>query len=83
MVKLTHCKRHNVNYKRGGSYIDSTDWIKNKKPTINPKNEDNICFKYEATFTMIYKEVKNNPERASNIKPFLNCQILNRIFRKG
>ena len=24
------------NVKRGGSYIDSSDWIKNKKATINP-----------------------------------------------
>ena len=24
-VKRTYCKRHNVNYKRGGSYIDPTD----------------------------------------------------------
>ena len=25
---------------RGGSYIDSPKWLKNKKATINPKNND-------------------------------------------
>ena len=29
---------------RGGSYIDYSDWIKKKKETINPKNEDGKCF---------------------------------------
>ena len=35
---------HKVNCKRGGSYIDSPDWIKKKKATINPKNEDEKSF---------------------------------------
>ena len=28
----------------GGSYIDSPDWIKKKKATINLKNTDDSCF---------------------------------------
>ena len=31
-------KSHKVNFKRGGSYIDSSDWIKNQNVTINLKN---------------------------------------------
>ena len=34
-VQLLHYKCHKVNPNRGGSYIDSPDWIKNKKATIN------------------------------------------------
>ena len=31
----------------GGSYIDSPDWIKNKKATMNPTNKkNNKCFYY-------------------------------------
>ena len=30
-VQLMYYKRHKVNFKRGGSYIDSPDWIKRKK----------------------------------------------------
>ena len=36
---------HNLNKVRlirGGSYIDSPEWLKNKKATINSKNND-IC----------------------------------------
>ena len=29
-----------ISINRGGSYIDSPKWIKNKKSTINPKNND-------------------------------------------
>ena len=29
---------HKINVKQGGSHIDSPDWIKNKKATINHIN---------------------------------------------
>ena len=36
-----------INPNRVGSYIDSPDWIKNKKATINPINKkDSKCFQY-------------------------------------
>ena len=34
---------------RGGSYIESAKWIKDKKSTINPKNNDYKCFQYAVT----------------------------------
>ena len=40
------CKCHKINPNRDGSYTDSTDWIKNKKATINPINEKDQCFQY-------------------------------------
>ena len=30
--------------RKGGSYIDSPEWLKNKKATINLKNNDKNCF---------------------------------------
>ena len=36
---LLYFKCHRINFNRGGSYEDSPDWIKNKKPTINPINK--------------------------------------------
>ena len=45
-VQLMYCKGNKVNFKRGGSYIDSPDWIKKKKATINLKNADDKCFQY-------------------------------------
>ena len=35
-VHLMYYKCHKINLNPRGSYIDSPDWIKNKKATINP-----------------------------------------------
>ena len=43
-VQLRFDNCHKVNFRRSGSYIDSPDWIKKKKATINPKNADDKCF---------------------------------------
>ena len=33
-----------ISLSRGGSYIDSPKWLKNKKATINPQNNGDKCF---------------------------------------
>ena len=71
-VQLLYYKCHDINFKRGSSYIDSPDWIKKKKVTINPTNTDDKCFQYAVTVALNYKETESNPERVSNIKPFIN-----------
>ena len=53
-------------------YIDSPNWIKTKKATINPKNEDDKCFQYAATVALNFEETESRPERVSNIKPCIN-----------
>ena len=65
-------KCHKVNFRCSGSYIDSPDWMKKKKATINPKNKEDKCFQYALTVASNYQEVKWNPERVLNIKPFIN-----------
>ena len=45
-VQLMHYKCHRVSFKRSGSFIESPDWIKIKKSTINPQNEDDKSFQY-------------------------------------
>ena len=57
---------------RGGSYIDSPKWLKDKKSTINPKNNDDNCFQYAATLALNVDNIDNHPERISKIKPFIN-----------
>ena len=37
---------------RGGTYIDSPKWLKDKKSTINPKNNDDKCFQYAVTLAL-------------------------------
>ena len=41
-VNLLYYKCHKINPNRGGQYIDSPDWIKNKKATIDPTNKKMI-----------------------------------------
>ena len=43
-VDLLYYKLHKINLNRGGSYIDPSEWLKDKKATINPKNNDYKCF---------------------------------------
>ena len=43
-VHLLYHKCHKINPNRGGSYIDSPDWIKNRKATINPINKKDKKF---------------------------------------
>ena len=56
-VQLMYYKCHQVNFKRGGSYIDSRDQIKNKNATLNPKIEDDKYFQYAATVALNYEEI--------------------------
>ena len=44
-IQLMCCKCHTLNFKRGGSYIDSPTWIIEEEATINLKNMDDKCFK--------------------------------------
>ena len=58
--------------KRGGSYIDSPEWLKNKKAAINPKNDDDNCFQYALTVALNHQNIEKNPQRISKIKPFID-----------
>ena len=57
---------------RGGSYIDSPNWLKDKKSTINPKNNDYKCFQYAATLALNFGNINNHPEKISKIRPFID-----------
>ena len=71
-VDVLYYNLNKVSLSRGGSYIDSPKWLKNKKATINPKNEDDKCFHYALTVALNHEQIKNNPERISKIKPFID-----------
>ena len=70
-VDLLYYSLHKISLNRGGSYIDSPDWIKNKKATINPKSKDNKCLRDGIKAALNHEKIKHNPERISNLKPFL------------
>ena len=66
-------KFHKISINRGGgSCIDSPDWIKNKKATINPKNKNNDkCMQYAISVALNHQQIYNHPERISKIKHFI------------
>ena len=69
-VNLLYYKCYKINFKRGSSYIDSSDRI--KKSIINHKNNYHKCFQYAATTALNFDEIKKGPQRVLNIKPFIN-----------
>ena len=56
---------------RGESYIDTPKWLKDKKSTINPKNNGDKCFQYAVTLALNLDKIKKDPQRISKIKPFI------------
>ena len=61
-VQLLYYKCHKIKPNRGGSYIDSPDWIKNKKVTINPINKKIYkCFQYVVTVALNHEGIGKKP----------------------
>ena len=53
-VGVLYYKLHKTIFDKGRSYIDSPEWLKNKKATLNPKNKkDDKCFPYAITLTLL------------------------------
>ena len=71
-IYLLCYKLHKISLNRSGSYIVSPVWLKNKKATINPKNNDDKCIQYALTVALNYQKIKNNPERISKVKLFID-----------
>ena len=58
---------------KGGSYIESPKWLKNKKSTVNQKNNDYKCFQYATILALNFDKVTSQPERITKkIKSFIN-----------
>ena len=51
-VNVLYYDFNKTSINRGGSYIDSPKWLKDKKSTINPKNNDHKCFQYSVTLAL-------------------------------
>ena len=70
-IDLLYYHLQKMGLRRGRSYADCPKWLKNKKATMNPENND-TCFQYALTAALNYKNIKSHPERISNLKPFIN-----------
>ena len=71
-VNFLHYDFNKISLNRGGLYIDSPKWLKNKKSTINPKTNDYKCFQYAITLALNLDKINNHIQRRSKIKPFID-----------
>ena len=71
-VNFLYYDFNEISLNRGGSYIDSPIWLKDKKSTINPKNNHDKCFQYAVTLALNLDKIKRDPQRISKIKPFID-----------
>ena len=61
-----------ISLNRDGSYIDSPKWLKDKKSTINLKNNDDKYFQYAFTLALNLDKIKKDLQRISKIKSFID-----------
>ena len=70
-VNFLYYDFNKISISRGGSYIDSPKWLKNKNSTINPKNDDYKCFQYAVTLALNLDRINSHLERIPKIKSFI------------
>ena len=72
-VHLLYYKCRKTNQNCGGLYIDSPDWIQNKKATINLINKKGSkWFQYAVTVALSQEETKKDLQKMTKNKPFIN-----------
>ena len=79
MIDAFYYDFNKVSLSRSGSYIKNKKWLKNKKATINPKNNDDKCFQYVLAVALNHEQIKSHAKRISNIKPFIDQYIWKEI----
>ena len=70
-VNYLYYDLNKISISKAESYIDSPKWLKDKKSTINPKNNDYKCFQYAITLALNLDKINKSSQRISKIKPFI------------
>ena len=65
-VLFTNVDFHQLNLTRGSSYLP----LQQKEAIINPRNEDQECFKWVAIAALRWGDIDSHPERISKLKRF-------------
>ena len=65
-MDLLYYHLQKIGLKKDGSYIDSPEWLKSKKATINSKNNDDNCFQHALTVASNHQNIEKKPSK--NIK---------------
>ena len=59
-VNFLYYDFNKISINRGGSYIDSPKWLKDKKSTINPINNSYKCFQYAVALALNLDKIRKN-----------------------
>ena len=78
-VNLLYYDFNKISLNRCGSYIEPANWVKDKKSTINPKNDDYKCFQNVVTVALNYDKINKHPQRVFKIKLFIDQYSWNDI----
>ena len=62
-INYLYCDLNRITISKGGSYIESPKWLKDKKCAINQKNADNKCFQYATTLALNFNNIDKHPQR--------------------
>ena len=71
-VNFLYYDFNKISLNRGGSYIDPPKWLKDKKLTINLRNNDDKCFQHAVTLALNLDKINKHPQRISKIRPFID-----------
>ena len=71
-VNYLYYDLNRITISKGGSYIESPKWLKDKKCTINQKSTDNKCFQYATTLALNFSNIDKHHQRISKIKSFID-----------
>ena len=63
-IDLLHYDLHKISLNRCRS--------KNKRASVNPKNNDDTCFQYAVTAALSHEQIKKNPQTISKTKAFID-----------
>ena len=62
-IDLLYYHLQKVGLKRSRSYIDSPEWLKNKKATINRKSNDDNCFQDALTVALNHQNIEKKQSK--------------------
>ena len=74
-IKFLYYDFNKTSIYRGGTYIDSPKWLRDKKSTINPKNKDNKCFQYAATLALNLDNIEKTLKEYQKLNHLLKIII--------
>ena len=69
-----------ITISKSGSYIESPESLKDKKSTVNQKNNDCKCFQYATALALNFDKVTSHPERITKKSNLFLIRIVGMIL---